>query len=88
MLFSIVIPVFNSERYLRKCLGSVLKQTYSDFEVIIIDDGSTDSSPMILDEFAKKDSRIQVYHMENKGVTKARKIGVSLTKGKYVIFID
>ena len=88
MLFSIVIPVFNSEKYLRKCLGSVLKQTYSDFEVIIIDDGSTDSSPMILDEFAKKDSRIQVYHMENKGVTKARKIGVSLTKGKYVIFID
>lgn len=88
MLFSIVIPVFNSEKYLRKCLESVLEQTYSDFEVIIIDDGSTDSSPMILDEFAKKDSRIQVYHMENKGVTKARKIGVSLTKGKYVIFID
>lgn len=88
MLFSIVIPVFNSEKYLRKCLESVLKQTYSDFEVIIIDDGSTDSSPMILDEFAENDSRVRVYHMENKGVTKARKIGVSLTKGDYIIFID
>lgn len=88
MLFSIVIPVFNSEKYLRKCLESVLKQTYSEFEVIIIDDGSTDSSPIILDKFAKRDSRIQVYHVKNEGVTKARKIGVSLTKGDYVIFID
>lgn len=88
MLFSIIIPVFNSEKYLRKCLKSVLKQTYSEFEVIIIDDGSTDSSPIILDKYAKKDSRIQVYHVKNEGVTKARKIGVSLTKGDYVIFID
>jgi len=88
MLFSIVIPVFNSEKYLRKCLESVLRQTYSNFEAIIIDDGSTDSSPKILDEFAKNDSRIQVYHIENQGVTKARKVGISLTKGDYIIFID
>ena len=88
MLFSIVIPVYNSEKYLRKCIDSVLKQTFSEFEVIIIDDGSTDSSPIILDTFAKIDSRIQVYHMKNQGVTKARKIGVSLTKGDYIIFID
>ena len=88
MLFSIVIPVFNSEKYLRKCLDSVLMQTYSKFEVIIIDDGSTDSSPIILDKIAKEDSRIKVHHIKNQGVTKARKIGVSLTKGDYIIFID
>ena len=88
MLFSIVIPVFNSEKYLRKCLESVLRQTFSEFEIIIIDDGSTDSSPIILDKFAEEDSRIQVYHMRNEGVTKARKIGVSLTKGDYIIFVD
>ena len=65
-----------------------MRQTYSNFEAIIIDDGSTDSSPKILDEFAKNDSRIQVYHIENQGVTKARKVGISLTKGDYIIFID
>ena len=88
MLFSVVIPVFNSEKYLRQCLESVLNQTYQDFEVIIIDDGSTDASSTILDEFANNDSRVKVHHLENSGVTKARQIGVSLAKGDYILFVD
>ena len=88
MLFSVVIPVFKSEKYLRQCLESVLNQTYQDFEVIIIDDGSTDASSTILDEFANNDSRVKVHHLENSGVTKARQIGVSLAKGDYILFVD
>ncbi len=88
MLFSVIIPVFNSERYLRKCLKSIVNQTYKDFEVVIVDDGSTDSSPEILDEFASKDTRIKVYHFKNRGVTKARQIGVLLSRGEYILFVD
>lgn len=88
MLFSVVIPVFNSEKYLRQCLESVLNQTYQEFEVIIIDDGSTDASPKVLDEFASSDSRVKVHHLENRGVTKARQMGVSLAKGDYILFVD
>lgn len=88
MFYSIVIPVYNASLYLRDCLNSVIKQVYSNFEVIVIDDGSTDMSPQIMDEFAKIDPRVKVYHAENKGVTRARQAGVSLAQGEYVIFMD
>lgn len=88
MKFSIVVPVYNSEKYLRNCLESILNQTFINFEVIVINDGSTDSGPKILDYYAEKDSRIRVYHCENNGVTKARQIGVSLSTGEYIIFVD
>jgi len=88
MLFSIVIPVYNAEGYLRECLNSILNQTYRNFEIIIIDDGSTDSSPQILNEYENKDSRIRVIHIKNRGVTNARQIGVSLSKGEYILFVD
>lgn len=88
MLFSIVIPVYNAETYLRECLNSVLNQTYGDFEIVVVDDGSTDSSVKILDEYENKDSRIKVTHMNHMGVTVARQLGVALTRGKYVLFVD
>ena len=88
MLFSVIIPIYNAENYLRECLNSILNQTYGDFEIIAINDGSTDSSLEILDEYANKDSRIRVIHKNNGGVTRARQIGVSLAIGDYVLFVD
>lgn len=85
---SIIIPVFNKENLLLKCLKSVSNQTFHDFEVIIIDDGSTDSSGAICDEYAKKDNRIKVYHKKNGGVSSARQYGVDRAKGLYTIHVD
>ncbi len=85
---SIIIPVYNGEKYLQRCIESILSQTYSDFELIIVDDGSTDSSLEICNEFATKDSRVIVHHKENEGLVAARKTGVSLSKGKYIGFVD
>ena len=79
---SVIIPVYNAEQYLRKCLDSVLAQTYQNFEIICIDDGSTDNSGAICDEYAKKDSRVRVLHKENGGVSSARNAGLkSLREG-------
>lgn len=88
MKFSVIVPVYNSEKFLRNCIESILNQTFIDFEVIVINDGSTDSSSKILNYYAKNDSRMKVYHCENNGVTKARQIGVSLSNGEYIIFVD
>ena len=85
---SIIIPVYNSEKYLKKCLDSVIKQTIKEIEIICINDGSTDKSDLILKEYAKIDSRIKVYTMENKGVSAARNYGISLAAGEYIGFID
>ena len=85
---SVVVPVYNSERYLRDCIQSVLNQTFSDFELILIDDGSTDSSPAICDEFAKNDDRIIVVHKPNKGQAIARNTGVSLASSEWICFVD
>ena len=85
---SVIIPVYNAEQYLRKCLDSVLAQTYQDFEIICIDDGSTDNSGAICDEYAKKDSRIRVLHKENGGVSSARNAGLNIAEGGYITFID
>lgn len=87
-LISIIIPVYNVENYLVKCLDSIINQTYKNLQIILIDDGSSDKSGMICDEYAKVDKRVQVVHQGNLGVSKARNIGLSLVKGKYVAFCD
>ena len=85
---SIIIPVFNVEKYLEECINSVLQQTFSNFEIILVDDGSTDSSGNICDLYSQKDRRIQVIHKENGGLSSARNAGLRIAKGKYVGFID
>ncbi len=87
-MISIIIPVYNVEKYLRVCLDSVINQSYSDYEVILVDDGSTDSSPSICDEYCSKDSRFQVIHQENMGLASARNTGIRAAKGQYIYFID
>ena len=87
-LISLVIPVYNVEKYLRKCLDSVLAQTYDNFEVILVDDGSTDASGKICDEYAQKYSRIIVYHKQNGGLSDARNFGVEHCNADLVSFID
>lgn len=88
MLFSVVIPVYNAERYLIKCLKSVIDQSFTEFEVVIVDDGSTDASGEICDYFASEDSRIHVIHQANKGQTYARGVGCKASIGDYIIFVD
>lgn len=87
-LISVIIPVYNVEEYLRECVDSVLKQTYQAFEIILVDDGSTDTSGDICDAYAKKDKRIQVIHQKNQGQAVARNTGFAVAKGKYIYFID
>lgn len=87
-LISIIIPVYNTEKYLEKCVMSITNQTYKNLEIILIDDGSTDSSPMICDFLAEKDRRITVIHQTNGGVSSARNTGLDNTHGDYIMFID
>lgn len=85
---SIIVPVYNVEQYLRKCVDSILAQTFTDFEVILVDDGSPDNSGAICDEYAKLDSRVRVIHKENGGLSDARNAGIEIAKGKYLGFVD
>ncbi|MGL5933455.1 MAG: glycosyltransferase family 2 protein [Cetobacterium sp.] len=85
---SIVVPVYNVEKYLEQCLDSILAQTFENFEVILVNDGSTDSSGEICDRYTELDKRVKVYHKKNEGVSSARNMGVEKSKGKYLIFID
>ena len=87
-LISIIIPIYNVEKYMEKCLNSVVNQTYNNIEIILIDDGSKDKSREICDNYAKKDNRIKVVHKENNGVSSARNTGIDMSKGKYITFID
>lgn len=87
-LFSILIPVYNVREYLAECLESVVNQTFSDFEVIVIDDGSTDGSDRICDQYAADYENIYVYHQENKGLMMSRKEGILKAKGEYCLFLD
>ena len=87
-LLSVVIPVYNVERYLRRCLDSVLGQTYQNMEIILVDDGSTDGSGLICDEYKEKDGRIQVIHKENCGLVSARQAGTMLAIGSYITQVD
>jgi glycosyltransferase involved in cell wall biosynthesis len=86
---SIIVPVYKVEKYLRKCLDSILAQTFKDFEVIVINDASPDNSQIIIDEYKKKDSRIiSIINKENSGIGKTRNIGLGIAKGKYITFVD
>lgn len=87
-LITIVVPVYNVERYLYKCVNSIINQTYKNMEIILVDDGSTDKSSLICDELAKQDSRIVVLHKQNGGLSSARNAGIEFAKGKYIGFID
>lgn len=87
-MISIIIPVFNVENYVGKCIESVLNQTYRNLQIILVDDGSTDSSGQICEEYAKKDSRILCFHKENGGLSDARNFALDKAKGKYISFID
>ena len=88
MKFSIVVPVYNVERYIRKCLESILKQSYDNFEVIIVNDGSIDESYKIIDEYVKRDNRFKSYKKRNGGLSDARNYGVNYATGDYLLFID
>lgn len=85
---SVIIPAYNAEKYIEETVDSVLKQSYQNFEIIIVNDGSTDLTKDILDRLAKKDSRIIVFHKENSGVSNSRNVGISLSKGEYLAFLD
>lgn len=87
-LISCIIPVFNAEKYLHRCINSILAQDYPTIEIILIDDGSTDTSPTICDEYAKQYCNIIVKHTSNKGASLARKTGLELAKGEYLTFVD
>ena len=87
-LISIIVPIYKVEKYLCECIDSVLAQTYENFELILVDDGSPDNCGKICDEYAKKDSRIKVFHKENGGVSSARNVGLDNAKGEYITFID
>ena len=88
MKISIIIPIYNSEKYLRQCLNSVQSQTFADFEVLLINDGSNDNSGKICDEYAAKDTRIKVFHKENGGVSSARNLGIDEAEGEWLCFVD
>lgn len=87
-LISIIVPVYNVEKYLQDCVESICGQTYKNLEILLIDDGSSDCSGKICDELAEKDSRIHVVHKQNEGVSAARNIGLEVARGKYIGFVD
>lgn len=87
-LVSIIVPVYKVEPYLRRCLDSIVNQTYSNLEIVLVDDGSPDNCPLICDEYAAKDERIVVIHKENGGLSDARNAGIGICKGEYVSFVD
>lgn len=87
-LISIIVPVYNIKEYLERCVDSILAQTYENIEVLLVDDGSTDGTSLLVDELGKKDSRIRVFHKENGGSSSARNLGIREAKGSYLGFID
>ena len=87
-LITVIVPVYNVEKYIHKCIDSIINQTYKNLEIILVDDGSPDNCGKICDEYAKKDSRIKVIHKENGGLSDARNAGIDVAKGEYLCFID
>ncbi|GFH99674.1 glycosyltransferase [uncultured Phocaeicola sp.] len=87
-VISIIVPVYNVEKYLSQCIDSILAQAFIDFELLLVDDGSTDGSGRICDEYANKDARIQVFHKKNGGVSSARNIGLEHVQGEWITFVD
>lgn len=87
-LISVIVPIYNVEDYLDRCVDSIINQTYKNLEIILVDDGSPDNCPQMCDDYAKKDSRIKVVHKENGGLSDARNAGMKVATGEYVSFID
>lgn len=87
-LISVIVPVYKVEPYLRRCVDSILSQTYTNLEIILVDDGSPDKCPAICDEYAKTDKRVKVIHKENGGLSDARNVGMAAASGEYLIFVD
>lgn len=85
---SVIVPVYKAEQYLERCVESILKQTYQNFELILVDDGSPDNSPAMCDKWAEKDDRIRVIHKKNGGASSARNIGIRVAKGNWIAFVD
>lgn len=88
MQFSIIVPIYNVEKYLSACIDSILAQTYGDYEIILVDDGSTDTSPQICDQYANQYACIHVIHKPNGGLSDARNVGLKVARGEYIFFID
>lgn len=88
MFFSVIVPVYNVEKYLAQCLDSILSQSFKDYELIVVDDGSKDNSGKICDEYAEKDSRVKVIHKINGGLSDARNAGTKAAQGEYIVYID
>ena len=88
MKYSVIIPVYNVEKYINRCLKSVISQNYDDLEIIVIDNGSTDRSGSICDSYANEYANISVYHIENHGVGSARNFGLSKARGEFIYFVD
>jgi len=88
LLISVIVPVYNVEKYLNNCVESIINQTYKNLEIILVDDGSTDNCPQICDEWAKKDDRIKVIHKKNGGAASARNDGLGFATGDYIAFVD
>lgn len=87
-IISVIVPIYKAENFLPKCIDSILSQTFTDFELLLIDDGSPDASGKISDDYATQNSRIRVFHKKNGGVSSARNIGLDNAKGKYIVFVD
>ena len=87
-LISIIVPIYNVENYLRQCLDSIMSQSYQNFECLLINDGSPDHSADICREYVEKDSRFKYFEKDNGGVSSARNLGIELSKGEYITFID
>ena len=88
MLFSIIVPIYNVEKYLARCIDSILDQDYANYEIILVNDGSTDNSLLIAEKYSKKYSNIILINKENGGLSDARNVGLDTAKGQYVIFLD
>ena len=88
MIYSVIVPIYKVEKYLKKCIDSILEQSFKDFELILVDDGSPDNCPQICDEYAKNDSRIKVVHKKNGGLVSARNVGIQTAIGDYICYVD
>ena len=87
-LITVVVPVYKVEKYIDRCVTSIINQSYKNLEIILVDDGSPDNCGKICDDYARKDERIKVIHKENGGLSDARNAGINIAKGKYITFID
>ena len=88
MLFSVIVPIYNVIDFIHPCIDSILSQNSEDFEVLLVDDGSTDGSAAVCDEYAQKDDRIRVIHKQNGGLVSARNTGIANAKGDYILYVD